>query len=110
MKISRKRWTAVSILLGDLKRQHNCTKPKNTKKLVKLKKCFMYRLRFPVLNFIPNDMVFAIFAYMSFGIKFSTGNLNPYVKHLLELTNGEAVCSCLVRHSQKGIAFGLFGA
>ncbi len=33
----------------------------------------------------------AILVYMSFGIKFTTGNLNPYLIHLLKLTNGETV-------------------
>ncbi len=36
---------------------------------------------------MPNDMVFAIFAYMSFAIKFPTGNFNLYLKHIFSLTN-----------------------
>ncbi len=33
----------------------------------------------------------AIYVYMSFGIKFTTGNLNPYLKPFLNITNGETV-------------------
>ncbi len=33
----------------------------------------------------------AIFVYMSFGIKFTTGNLNPYLKPFLNISNGETV-------------------
>ncbi len=74
--------------------------------MVKLKKCFKYRLRFPVGHFIPNDMVVAIFWYMSFGIKFTTGNLNPYLIHLLKLTNDETVWFHTVIVSCQALACG----
>ncbi len=33
----------------------------------------------------------AICVYMSFGIKFTIGNLNPYLKPFLNITDGETV-------------------
>ncbi len=33
----------------------------------------------------------AIFVYMSFGVKFIAKNLNPYIKHSLDMTDGQAV-------------------
>ncbi len=36
-------------------------------------------------------VVSAIFVYMSFGVKFTAGNPNPYIKHSLDMTDGQTV-------------------